>query len=73
MLLIELLKLLISFNFFFNRCSESIFLFSNDADGLNLSVFCSIFIGKILQIYPSKIVFQYDKFLSLQVMMIKLL
>ena len=42
MLFTELLKPLTSFSFFSSRCSESIF--SNGADGYNLSVFCSIYI-----------------------------
>ena len=40
MLIIELLKLFTSSNFFSNLSSKS--LFSNGADGYNRSVFCSI-------------------------------
>ena len=36
--------------YFFNRCSKSIFLFSNGADGYKLSVFASIYMVKIKQI-----------------------
>ena len=71
MSLLWVLKLLTSFNFFSNICSKS--LFSNGALGYNLSVFWSFSSERILQIYPSKTLHPYDKSLSLQVELIKLL
>ena len=60
MLLIELLKLLTTFNFFSNLCSRSVFSISGAA-GYNLSYFCSIYIVSIRQIYQDNDPCQHDE------------
>ena len=71
MLLIELLKLFTSANFFFNCCSNSYFQMVRL--GI-VDLFSAPFRwDKFKQIYGGKALYQYDRIYSLQVMMTKLL